>query len=96
MKRLSTRFKIELLAALSCTRAEFERDDSEALQNAASCRVLLHSLVAKVRRSLPNTTGLEVGIDGDIAVVEPGETVEAGAKQASESGTETGGTKDQY
>lgn len=95
LKRVSTQIDIELQAAISRIRPELEHDDSEMLRNVATCRAVLHNLVAKVLRIFSDTTDSVASFDVDIAVVEHGQTEKAGSNQASKGGTETGDTTDQ-
>lgn len=57
-----TQTEIELQAAILGIRTGLESDDSEALRSAATCRAVLHSRVAKLRRSLPDKTDSLAGL----------------------------------
>lgn len=49
--------------------------------------------MAKVCRSLPDTTDAVVDFDEDTAIVEPGFTEKVASNQTFKGSTETGGTK---
>lgn len=76
LKRVSTQIEMELQTGILCIQSKLKRDDSEALHNFATCRALLHNLIAEVLRSRPETTNAAVGFDEDIAVVEHWQTDE--------------------
>lgn len=93
LKRVTAQIENELQATIVHTQAGLKRGNSKALQNVATCCVLLLSRVVKVRCSLPDTTDFEAGFRANIAAVKTGQTGEAKASQASEGSTENGVTK---
>lgn len=94
LSRILMQVKIKLHAAILHIRAELGCDDNETLRNNATCQTLLHSRVAEVRRSLPNTTFLTISFDADIAVIGPRQTKKAGPNLVPEDRAETGGIQD--
>lgn len=87
--------EIELQVGISLIPSDLECDDSEALQNVATCQIVMHNQVAKVCRSMPNTNELVVGVDAGAAIVVHRQSEYTKANQASKHGTETDGFKDQ-
>lgn len=90
---MSTHTEMESQAAILCIWTGLERDDSEALQNIATCGAVLHNRVVKVYRSLLNTTNSVAGFDVDIAVAELKQSESAVPKQAFIDVAETGRSK---
>lgn len=80
LKRVSTQIEIELQAAASRIWRELERDDSEALQNIAICKAVLHHGLAEISCSFPDTLNLILRFDADVAVVELEQTEGADSK----------------
>lgn len=75
---------------------ELGRDGSEALCNVSTFEAVLHNLVAKIRRSLLETTDAVANSYENTTVVESEQKKKAKSSQASEGSTETDGTKDQW
>lgn len=65
LRRVWTQVKIEWQADILRIRAEIERSYSDALQNVAIRRAVLHNCMADVSQSLPETTNLVVGFDAE-------------------------------
>lgn len=95
LKRVLTQIEAESKIAILRMRAELVRDDNETSRKVATCRAVLHNRVAEFCRSLPETADSEAGLNAANAVVEPRETENVEYDQASKSGIEAGGTKDQ-
>lgn len=92
---MPTQIEMESQVAILRIWTELERDDSEALENVATCRPVLHNRVAKVCLTLPDMTNSMVGFDANVAVVEPEQIEEVDSIKSYKGGTETGDAKDQ-
>lgn len=95
LKQVTTQIEIKGRAAISRICTKLERDDSEELQNFATCQAVLHNRAADFCCILPDTTDSVAIFDANNAVVGLGETEGAMSDQLSKYCTETGGTKDQ-
>lgn len=75
---------------------ELKRNEMEALQNVATCYLVLHDQVTEVRRGLPDTTKSVVGPNADTAATNPVQAERVTSKQTSKDGSETDGSTHQY
>lgn len=90
LKQLSTNIEMESQEAISCVRAELERDDGDALRSVAASRAVLKSSFIEVCRDLPKSRGCTAVSGGEAATPASGAIDEPMAVPDAEMGDAPG------